>query len=114
MYKDMSNENFYEILNVRKDASPEEIKKAYRDLAKQYHPDKNRAPTAAEKFKMIKRAHEVLSNPTERRKYDEAKRNGYDYDSDNFSHPTMDDAKAWFKDIFGDFCPGEYRFLNTN
>ena len=108
----MANENFYDILNIRKDASPDEIKKAYRDLAKQYHPDKNRAPEAAEKFKMIKKAHEVLSNPCERRKYDDAKNNGYDYDSNNsWSMPNMAEAKEWFKSYFSDKFPGKCRVL---
>jgi DnaJ-class molecular chaperone len=111
MFNEMASENLYDILNIRKDASPEEIKKAYRDLAKQYHPDKNRSPGAADKFKMIKRAHDVLGNPVEKQKYDEARKNGFDYDSDNTwssSMPNMDDAKAWFKDLFGEYT-GECR-----
>lgn len=111
----MANENFYDILNISKDASPDEIKKAYREKAKQFHPDKNKAPEAAEKFKMISKAHEVLSNPAERRKYDDAKRNGFDYDNDNssWSRPNMADAKEWtewFKNVFNE-CGGKSRLL---
>ena len=106
----MSSENFYNILNVRKDASPEEIKKAFRDLAKQYHPDKNKAPEAAEKFKMINLAHEVLSNPSKRQKYDEARSRGFDYDSNDnsYSMPNAENFKSWFKDFFPEYTtPGK-------
>ena len=113
----MASENFYDILNVRKDASPDEIKKAYYNLAKQYHPDKNRAPDAAEKFKRISLAHEVLSNPTKRQRYDNAKRRGFDFDSndDNWSStPNYETAKEWFEHYFPNFSTGECRFLKLH
>jgi molecular chaperone DnaJ len=61
----------YQTLGVSKEASPEEIKRAYRRLARQHHPDANRHdPEAAERFKEITRAYEILSDPTKRQRYD--------------------------------------------
>ncbi|MFB3786148.1 MAG: DnaJ C-terminal domain-containing protein [bacterium] len=64
-YKD-----YYEILGVKRDASEEEIKKAYRKLARKYHPDMNKDPEAENRFKEINEAHEVLSDPEKRKRYD--------------------------------------------
>ena len=59
--------DYYEILGVAKNASPDEIKRAYRKLAQQYHPDKGGDP---EKFKQISEAYQVLSDPQKRAQYD--------------------------------------------
>ena len=60
----------YEVLGVTRDATDDQIKKAYRKLARELHPDVNDAPDAEDRFKLVTHAYEVLSNPDERRKYD--------------------------------------------
>jgi len=67
----MANKDYYEILGVNKNASDDEIKSAYRNLAKKYHPDINKAPEAQEKFKEINEAYSVLSDSTKRSNYDQ-------------------------------------------
>ena len=63
--------DYYEILGVTRDATPDDIKKAYRKLALQFHPDRNPGDKAAEeKFKEAAGAYEVLSNPETRERYD--------------------------------------------
>src|SRR5919202_6703296 len=67
----MAKEDFYQVLGVKRDAKPEEIKKAYRRLARKYHPDVNPGDKASEeRFKHITEAHEVLSDPKKRQVYD--------------------------------------------
>ncbi|PAA87508.1 hypothetical protein BOX15_Mlig007164g1 [Macrostomum lignano] len=66
-----SGHSLYELLGLQKEATDEDIKRAYRKLALRYHPDKNPDPAAAETFKEINRAHKVLSDPTKRKIYDQ-------------------------------------------
>ncbi|MCO7126344.1 molecular chaperone DnaJ [Sporolactobacillus shoreicorticis] len=67
----MSKRDYYEILGVSKDASKEEIKKAFRKLARKYHPDVNKDADAPEKFKEVSKAYETLSDPQKRAQYDQ-------------------------------------------
>lgn len=77
----MQYKDYYNILGVEKTASPEEIKKQYRKLAKQYHPDRNQGDKSAEeRFKNISEAYEVLSDPEKRKKYDELGANWKQYE----------------------------------
>lgn len=66
-----NNSDFYQTLGVSKTSSAEEIKKAYRKLALEWHPDKNKTSEAEGKFKQINQAYEVLSNPQKRQQYDQ-------------------------------------------
>lgn len=66
----MAQKDYYQILGLSRNASEEEIKKAYRRLAKQYHPDVNKNKEAEEKFKEISQAYNVLSDPKQKKQYD--------------------------------------------
>jgi len=65
------DKDYYKTLGVGKSATPEELKRAYRKLALEYHPDKNKSKDAEAKFKEINQAYEVLSNPQKRQQYDQ-------------------------------------------
>lgn len=65
------DKDYYKTLGVSKSATADEIKRAYRKLAVQYHPDKNKSKEAEEKFKQINQAYEVLGNPQKRQQYDQ-------------------------------------------
>lgn len=70
--RDFLEKDYYQILNVSKDASKEDVKRAYRKLAQKYHPDANKGDqTAEERFKEISEAHAVLANDEKRREYDQ-------------------------------------------
>ena len=68
----MAKQDYYEVLGIKRDAKPEEIKKAYRRLARKYHPDVNPGDKASEdRFKLTTEAHDVLSDPKKRKVYDQ-------------------------------------------
>ncbi len=67
----MSKRDYYEVLGLSKGASKDEIKKAYRRLAKKYHPDVSKEENAIEKFKEVQEAYEVLSDDQKRAQYDQ-------------------------------------------
>ncbi|RWS31686.1 dnaJ subfamily B member 9-like protein [Leptotrombidium deliense] len=66
-----AKKDYYELLGVKKDANERQIKKAFRNLALKYHPDKNKAKGAEDKFREIAEAYEVLSDPEKRKQYDQ-------------------------------------------
>ncbi len=73
----MASQDFYKVLGVAESASADEIKKAYRRLAKKFHPDANpNNPSASDTFKQVSEAHAVLSDPEKRKKYDQMRRLG--------------------------------------
>jgi curved DNA-binding protein CbpA len=74
--------NYYDILGVKKDATKQEIHRAFRQLAKKYHPDKNKDKSASDEFIKIFKAYETLSDEKKRKEYDE-RANGYQYGSSN-------------------------------
>lgn len=108
----MSKRDYYEILGVSKSASSDEIKKAYRKVAMQYHPDRNPGDKAAEeKFKEAAEAYEVLSDPDKKTQYDRYGHAGVSgngrggYGGGNMN---MDDIFSQFGDIFGDDIFGSF------
>lgn len=106
----MEKRDYYEVLGVAKNASADEIKKAYRKKAIQYHPDKNPGDKEAEdKFKEAAEAYEVLSNPDKRARYDQfghagmsgAAGNGGPFGGGFGQDMSMEDIFSMFGDIFG-------------
>ncbi len=107
--------DFYQILDVSRNASQEEIKKAYRKLAAKYHPDRNPGDKNAEEmFKKINEAHSVLSDPEKRKLYDrygeqwkqfqqaEGAKGGKHYQNTNYYDDNFSQYQGSFNDIFGD------------
>ena len=95
--------DYYEVLSVTRDATPEAIKTAYRKCALKYHPDRNRDDAEAErKFKEAAEAYEVLSDPQKRQRYDQYGHAGLSGGGmHDFSHMGAEDIFSMFNDIFG-------------
>ena len=96
--------DYYEILEIQKNASKDEIKNTYRKLALKYHPDRNKSPGAEEKFKEISEAYAVLSDDEKRKRYD------------TYGHVWSEDVftgyEANFEEIFLEM--GLWGFPKTN
>lgn len=104
----MAKRDYYEVLGVDKNVSPDDLKKAYRKLALKYHPDRNPGDKEAEeKFKEAAEAYDVLSNPDKKARYDQFGHAGLDgaggYGGQGMS---MDDIFSSFGSIFGDLFGG--------
>ncbi len=96
--------DYYEILEIDRNASGNEIKKAYRKLAMKYHPDRNQGDKEAEeKFKLVNEAYQVLSDPQKRATYDRYGHEGLQNNGfSGFSDMSMDDITSIFESFFGD------------
>ncbi len=98
--------DYYDILGVSKDASQKEIKRAYRKLAKKYHPDMNNGDdSSSEKFKRISEAYEILSDSDKRKRYDQYGHSGINEDDFNFDDFARG-GFGGFEDIFDMFFGG--------
>lgn len=98
----MAKRDYYDVLGVSKDASEDEIKKAYRKIAIKYHPDRNPGnKEAEEKFKEAAEAYDVLHDPQKRQQYDQFGFNGPGGSDFGGFSGNMDDIFSMFGDIFG-------------
>jgi len=97
--------SLYDQLEIKSDASTDDIKKAYKRLAIKYHPDKNKSPDASEKFKSISQAYEILSNPEKRQRYDQ-------FGFDAVNQPTGEGFSP--ADIFAQFFGHNNQFFGQN
>lgn len=102
----MSKRDYYEVLGVKRNASEEEIRKAYRRLARKYHPDVNKEPDAEEKFKEVKEAYEVLGDKQKKAQYDQYGHSGVNSD---FTGSGFSANDFGFGDIFDMFFGGGRR-----
>ena len=95
--------DYYEVLSIGRDSSPEDVKRSYRKMAMKYHPDRNRNDAQAEaKFKEAAEAYEVLSDPDRRSRYDQFGHAGINgTGTHDFSHMGIDDIFSMFGDLLG-------------
>lgn len=100
--------DYYEILGVGKNASKDEIKKAFRQMARKYHPDVNKEPDAADKFKEIGKAYETLSDDNKREIYDRYGEDGLQ--NAGFNPNSFDMGNIDLSDIFSSFFGGGFGF----
>ncbi len=122
----MEYKDYYKTLGVKKDASQEDIQKAYRKLARKFHPDVNKDPKAEVRFKEIGEANEVLKDPDKRKKYDQFGANwnrqagpppgweggggqGAGFDFRDFQWAAAPDSSDFFENLFGAGAQGGRR-----
>lgn len=119
----MAEADYYKILDVPKDASPEDIKKSFRKLAVKYHPDRNQGDSTAEdKFKQINEAYAVLSDPEKRKQYDTFGSSNFhqQYSQEDifrnfdFSGTFKDMGMGGGEDIFSRLFGGAFRRAGTS
>ncbi|WP_116201798.1 DnaJ C-terminal domain-containing protein [Amycolatopsis circi] len=112
------SEDFYQLLGVSRTASQDEIQKAYRKLARKYHPDVNKDPGAEEKFKAVSEAYDVLSEPDKRKRYDafgkDFRQVPPDMDPETYARakagPGFQSAEGVnFEDLFGGMFGGGFQ-----
>ena len=96
----MNDKDYYAILGVEKDASTEEIRKAFQQKARKLHPDVNKAPDAEERFKEVSEAYAVLSDPDKRKRYD-AMRSGGPFAGAGYGAPSSPGQQGGYGDPFG-------------
>ncbi|WP_022887584.1 DnaJ C-terminal domain-containing protein [Glaciibacter superstes] len=102
--QDWFDKDFYKVLGVAKDATPAELKKSYRKLARKYHPDSNPGDAASEsKFKELSEANSVLSDPEQRKEYDAVRAMG---GGARFTAPGGGGQQGGFDDVFGGMFGG--------
>ncbi len=101
--------DYYEVLGISKSASNDEIKSAYRKLAKKYHPDLNKEPGAEEKFKEVQEAYDVLSDSNKRAQYDQFGHAAFDQGQGGFGSGFSGFQDVDLGDIFGSFFGGSSR-----
>jgi len=107
----MNKRDYYEILGVSKTATDQEIKSAFRKLAKQYHPDVCKEADAEEKFKEVQEAYAVLSDPNKRKQYDQFGHQAFQGGgAGGFNGAGFDFSDFDFSDIFGDIFGGGFGF----
>lgn len=104
----MNKRDYYEILGVSKTASQDEIKSAFRKLAKKYHPDVNKEPDAADKFKECQEAYAVLSDENKRKQYDQFGHAAFQ--NNGAGGAGFDFGDFDFSDIFGDLFGSNFGF----
>lgn len=123
----MEYKDYYKIMGIQRNASQDEIKRAYHKLARKYHPDVSKEPDAEEKFKELGEAYEVLKDPQKRQAYDqlgERWQHGqefrqppgweprFDFSGGGFTEADASQFSDFFESLFGRFQPG-YRVHGT-
>ena len=120
----MKYRDYYEIMGISRDSTQDEIKRAYRKLARKYHPDVSKRADAEEKFKEVGEAYEVLKDPEKRAAYDQLGSNwqqgqdfkpppgwqdGFEFSGGGYTEANSAHFSDFFEDLFGGPARGEFR-----